>query len=154
MFALYVHIVPGRSRQGREQNVVIVDFLVVVIMDFLARRLRERGRELNLSNAEIARRAGLSERRYGHYVTGAREPNLATLLRICATLATTPNDLLGVGEGGTSWTGDKHDSAQQERRKLTARLVGALNLLGIDDLHLVVKQVETLFRHRRERQRE
>ncbi len=119
-------------------------------MDFLARQLRKRGRELNLSNAEIARRCGLSERRYGHYVTSAREPNLATLLRICATLATTPNDLLGVGEGGTSWTEDEHDSGQQERRKLTARLVGALNLLEIDDLRLVVKQVETLFQHRQE----
>jgi transcriptional regulator with XRE-family HTH domain len=127
-------------------------FLVVVVMDFLVRRLRERGRELDLSNAEIARRCGLSERRYGHYVTGAREPNLATLLRICATLATTPNDLLGVGEGAESWTGEEHGSGRQERRKLTARLVGALNLLEIDDLRLVVKQVETLFRHRRERQ--
>ena len=36
--------------------------------------------QLGLSDAEVARRAGLSERRYGYYATGEREPNLATLL--------------------------------------------------------------------------
>jgi transcriptional regulator with XRE-family HTH domain len=40
---------------------------------------------------------GLSERRYAHYVTGTREPDLATLVRIATILETTPNDLLGVG---------------------------------------------------------
>jgi transcriptional regulator with XRE-family HTH domain len=47
-----------------------------------------------LSDAEVARRAGLAERRYGHYVRGAREPDLQTLLRICTALDVTPNDLL------------------------------------------------------------
>jgi transcriptional regulator with XRE-family HTH domain len=63
-------------------------------MQVFAQRIRERARELGLSDAEVARRAGLSERRYGYYATGEREPNLATLVRICEVLAATPNDLL------------------------------------------------------------
>jgi transcriptional regulator with XRE-family HTH domain len=53
-------------------------------MDLFAKRLRERARQLQLSDAEVARRAGLAERRYGHYVRGMREPDYATLVRICA----------------------------------------------------------------------
>src|SRR6266550_4014780 len=52
---------------------------------------------LALSNAEVARRIGLSEPRYTHYVSSAREPDLATLVRIAKVLETTPNDLLGCG---------------------------------------------------------
>jgi transcriptional regulator with XRE-family HTH domain len=63
-------------------------------MDLFAKRLRERARQLELTDAEVARRAGLSERRYGHYVRGARQPDFQTLVRICAALDTTPNDLL------------------------------------------------------------
>lgn len=65
-------------------------------MERFARNLRERADELQLSHAEIARRCGLTERRFGHYVTGQREPDLATLVKICSTLGTTPNVLLGV----------------------------------------------------------
>jgi len=63
-------------------------------METLSRNLRRRAKELGLSDAEVARRAGLSERRYGHYVAGTREPDFATFLRICEVLAVTPNDLL------------------------------------------------------------
>lgn len=63
-------------------------------MDLFAKRLRERARQLELSDAEVARRASLAERRYGHYVRGTREPDFATLMRICAVLDLTPNDLL------------------------------------------------------------
>ena len=44
-------------------------------METFAQRIRERARELGLSDAEVARRAGLSERRYGYYATGEREPS-------------------------------------------------------------------------------
>src|ERR1700750_3131263 len=48
-------------------------------MPGLGARLAARARELGLSNAEVARRAGLSERRFGNYVTDTREPDLHTL---------------------------------------------------------------------------
>jgi transcriptional regulator with XRE-family HTH domain len=65
-------------------------------METLANRLQERARHLGISNAEAARRTGLEERRYAHYASGRREPDLATLVRIAAALGTTPNWLLGV----------------------------------------------------------
>ncbi len=65
-------------------------------MDILAKRLQERAEQLGISNAEAARRVGLEERRYAHYASGRREPDLATLKSISEVLGTTPNWLLGV----------------------------------------------------------
>lgn len=67
-----------------------------VPMDAFCRNLKNRAEELGISNAEAARRSGLSERRYAHYVSGDREPDLATLVRIAGALGTTPNQLLGL----------------------------------------------------------
>lgn len=63
-------------------------------MDGVGRRLRSRAVELGLSDAEVARRAGLTTTRYGHYVTDTREPDLATLVRICRVLGISPDELL------------------------------------------------------------
>lgn len=68
-------------------------------MEILARQLRQRAEALGLSNAEVARQLGLSERRYSHYAAGKREPDLAMVVRIAKALGTTPNELLGFGEG-------------------------------------------------------
>jgi transcriptional regulator with XRE-family HTH domain len=65
-------------------------------METLARRLQERARQLGISYAEAARRVGLDERRFAHYVSGRREPDMATLVRISSALGTSPNWLLGV----------------------------------------------------------
>ncbi len=67
-------------------------------MERFVLNLRKRAEELGVSNAEVARRAGLTERRYSHYITGRREPDLATLVRISHVLRTTPDELLGVDE--------------------------------------------------------
>lgn len=66
-------------------------------MDGIGSRLRARARALGLSDAEIARRLGFGPSRYTNYVSDLREPDFATLLRICELLETTPNDLLGIG---------------------------------------------------------
>ena len=108
-------------------------------MEVLGKHLRQRARQLGLSDAEVARRAGLSERRYGHYVTGTREPDLATLVNICAVLDVTPNQLLGI---------EKTAPFKGERGRLAARLSGALNALDTDDLRIAVRQVEVLAQHR------
>lgn len=100
-------------------------------MEVFARNLKKRAEELGISNAEVARRAGLSERRYGNYVSGRREPDLATLVRIAAVLATTPNDLL---TGGNSAPDDP------TRQRATA----ALAALSHDDLERVTIMVEAL----------
>jgi transcriptional regulator with XRE-family HTH domain len=108
-------------------------------MHVLGQKLRSRAKELGFSNAEVARRAGLSERRYGFYVTGDREPDLSTLLRICKVLATTPNFLLGISEVG------KEDS---NRGGLIERLRTAGRSLSEHDLQTLVIQAEALVTHR------
>lgn len=65
-------------------------------MDRFAKNLRDRAKDLGLTNAEVARKADLSEQRFGNYVTGLREPDLSTLVRIATALETTPDHLLGV----------------------------------------------------------
>jgi transcriptional regulator with XRE-family HTH domain len=108
-------------------------------MDLFAKRLRERARQLDLSDAEVGRRAGLAERRYGHYVRGVREPDYATLLRICAVLDVTPNDLLLPARA-------VRQSAQD---RWLSRLVAAGRKLDADDVRLAVRQIEALIAHRR-----
>lgn len=102
----------------------------------------ERARQLELSDAEVARRAGLAERRYGHYVRGTREPDFATLLRICATLDVTPNDLLLAAAPRPS-----------AHSRWLSRLIAAGRKLEPDDVRLVAHQVEALLGHRKTRQR-
>lgn len=64
-------------------------------MQGLGDRLKRRAKELELTDSEVARRLGMQQSRYAHYVAGTREPDLATLARVCRVLKTTPNALLG-----------------------------------------------------------
>lgn len=108
-------------------------------MMVFATRLRERAAELGIAHAEAARRSGLSERRYSHYVNGIREPDLATLVRIAEALRTRPDDLLGFGD----------PDEVSERSKLIARLVSAAQLLTDEVLEIVAVQTEALATSRR-----
>jgi transcriptional regulator with XRE-family HTH domain len=102
-------------------------------MEPFATNLRKRAEELRISNAEVARRAGLSERRYGNYVSGRREPDLATLVKIASVLAATPNDLLVAPVP----LGTDVDVALQ-------RATAALSVLHKDDLERIVVMLEAL----------
>jgi transcriptional regulator with XRE-family HTH domain len=102
-------------------------------MELFASNLRKRAEELGISHAEVARRAGLSETRYGNYVSGRREPDLATLVRIATVLATTPNDLL---------TSDI--SVAKPDELVRQRTISALIALRTDDLERVAIMVEAL----------
>ena len=105
-------------------------------MEILAQRLRERAQQLGISNAEAARRCGLDERRYGHYASDRREPDLTTLVKMARSLGTTPNWLLGVApeEGGT------------ERSKLIQQITNAARGINDRDLGLLALQVEAVAR--------
>lgn len=102
-------------------------------MDVLAKNLRARAANLGMTLADVARRSGVSERRFGNYVAGTRNPDLDTLLRIARALQTTPNDLLGFDTGG----GD------HLRKELVA------GVLALDEQHLetVLLQIRALVRH-------
>lgn len=107
-------------------------------MDVLAKNLKARAQELGISNAEAARRAGISERRYGNYVTGYRQPDLQTLVRIAAALHCTPNDLLGVA-------GDQQDNSDAGR--LRREIAAAIAVLNQRHLETLLVQVRALASH-------
>lgn len=107
-------------------------------METLGIRLKERAARLGISNAEAARRCGLDERRYGHYVSGRREPDLATLVRIATTLGTTPNWLLGVSTD---------DGPVTRRSGYTDRVMLAAQSLPEKELALLVTLAEAVVRH-------
>ncbi|HXP98013.1 MAG TPA: helix-turn-helix transcriptional regulator [Telmatospirillum sp.] len=65
-------------------------------MDGLGEKLRQRARALGLSDTEVARRLGLSQARYAHYVNDKREPDFRTFLNICRILSISPDRLFGV----------------------------------------------------------
>lgn len=102
-------------------------------MQSFANMLRKRTDELGLSYAEAARRAGLSERRFGNYLAGIREPDLATLCRIADALGASPNDLLDFRSDGESM----ENAARQ-------RLHAAVEALPDDALDLVLIQLDAI----------
>lgn len=102
-------------------------------MDVLGKNLRARAASLGLTLAEAARRSGVSERRFGNYATGLRNPDLQTLIRIAKALQTTPNELLGVNV-----------EPQSEADRLRAEIGAAVAVLGKAHLRTVLLQVRAL----------
>ena len=103
-------------------------------MDALARALRTRAKGLGLSHAAIARRIGVSERRYAHYVTGRNEPDLSTLVRIAKALQTSPNELLGFAA----------ETKRSKRSLLRDRLNAAAEAMDDRELEITVVHAEAL----------
>lgn len=59
-------------------------------------RLKEKRIEANLTQAELGKRAGMSERTIQNYELGTRMPrNLEAVEKLAAALGTTPEELLG-----------------------------------------------------------
>jgi len=90
-------------------------------------QLKTRAGELNLPLAEVARRAGISDRRIGHYASGRSEPDLQTLVKIANAVGTTPDGLL--------LAADKlSDGEESDRDRLLAQIsaaCGSLNFVGL-----------------------
>lgn len=104
-------------------------------MDGIGSRLRARARALGLSDAEIARRLGFGPSRYTNYISDLREPDFATLLRICELLETTPNDILGVGEQSLLSTSPE---------MLRQRIAVAATVMDADTLRLAAEMMNAL----------
>ncbi len=107
-------------------------------MDGFGDRLRDRARELGLTDVDVARRAGLEVARYGNYSRDRTEPDLATLVRISQVLGTTPNALLCV-----------EAEADLDRR----RMLAAINALENDDRTLAIAILNAIVDHRKGRRR-
>ena len=104
-------------------------------MEAVGSRLRSRALDLGLSDAEVARRTGLSTTRYGHYVTDYREPDLATLVRICRVLGMRPDELLAYDQPA-----DPNDKLAQLRKKIT----GFVEAMDAQTLELAVPVMQAL----------
>ena len=113
-----------------------------VAMEGLTDRLKQRARELGLSDAEVARRAGLSETRYGHYVRGRNRIDLETLVRITWVLNTTPHAMMGLDAEGNPMPG-LPIAETSPRAGLTNRLTAIASALNDDDLETLVRLGET-----------
>jgi len=105
----------------------------------LGGRLAARARELGLSNAEVARRAGLSERRFGNYATDTREPDLQTLTTLARVLAISTDELLGMTAKATT----------TERGRLLAQIEAALRQIPDSDLELIAVETGAIAKWRR-----
>ena len=96
-------------------------------------RLRERARALGLTDSEVARRIGMTQRRYSSYVNMAREPNFTDLLRICQGLATSPDWVLGVGKPDTVDDDLRRAGTALKRMSGEQRVLAVAALEGIAD---------------------
>lgn len=105
----------------------------------LAKNLRTRTEELGLTNNEVARRAGLHERRYANYAIGRREPDIATLIKIAKVLQSSPNELLGFVPV----------EVRSKRRVLEERMTATLEAMAPADIEAIVMQAEALLAARR-----
>lgn len=108
-------------------------------MTIFSQRLRQRAKALGISNAEVARRAGLDERRYAHYISGRNEPNLSTILKVADVLGTTPNWLLGV---------DEIADTDPEKAALIDRFTNAARLLPTREVEMLLIQAEAVAKQR------
>lgn len=106
-------------------------------MDGLGDRLRQRARELGLTDSEVARRLGLSQARYANYVNDKREPDFRTFLEICRILAVSPGRLFGLGEqpaglaepvSGFAWTPPTEAETLRERIGAAAQAMNEATL--------------------------
>ena len=106
-------------------------------MEIFVEKLQERSKELGLTQADVARLAGLNERRFNHYARGRRQPDLATLVRIAEALKTTPNWLLGVDPPATS----------AHRQQLVAKAMAKCMALDISRLNIAITLLTALAQH-------
>jgi len=104
-------------------------------MSSFCEQLRARGQQLELSDAAIARRLGISQSRYTNYVNGHREPDFAMLARICLVLHTTPSDLLGFDGPGAQ--------KQADNRSLQ-RIAAAARALNPKTLRMAVVVMDAI----------
>ena len=94
-------------------------------------RLRERARALGLTDSEVARRIGMTQRRYSSYVTMSREPNFEDLLRICEGLSVTPDYVLGLGTPDTEQDDVRRAGAALGRMSAAQRVLAVAGLEGM-----------------------
>jgi transcriptional regulator with XRE-family HTH domain len=108
-----------------------------VLMELFGKNLRLRAKDLGMTDAEVARLVGIAERRYGFYVTGDREPDLATLLRIAGVLRIPVDDLLQ----------PRQAASPSPNEKLQDQIQAYAATLETEQLGLLADIAKTLVKH-------
>lgn len=108
----------------------------------LGNRLKQRIKQLDLNGAQMARRLGLGESRFGQYANDLAEPDLELLIKMAFGMEATPHQLLGLEP--MSPLPDPDDP----RAVWLAELQRFLPLLSADDLQILVATVKATLRVR------
>jgi transcriptional regulator with XRE-family HTH domain len=101
-------------------------------------RLRARGRQLKMSESQIAKYLGLSRACYANYVNGQGERDIALLLRLCRVLRISPNELLGY-DGGAA--------APPATRRYLQRIAAAVPVLTPKSLKMAASIIDAMAAH-------
>jgi transcriptional regulator with XRE-family HTH domain len=104
-------------------------------------RLRARGRQLKMSEAQIAKHLGLSRACYANYLNGQGERDFTLLLRLCQVLRITPNELLGY---------DSRAAAPPATRRYLQRIAAAIPILAPKSLKVVASIIDAMATHQDE----
>ncbi len=124
-------------------------------MEGLGEKLRQRARELGLTDTEVARRLGLSQARYAHYVNDRREPDFRTFLKICRILCTSPDRLFaveapdrppGLSEPPGPDALDDWPAADSEETILRDRIQAAVEAMEVATLRTAATVMDALVR--------
>lgn len=105
-----------------------------VAMRGMGKRLKARARSLKMTDADVARRVGVSQPRYANYVNDANEPDLSTLVGICKALDTSPDEMLGFAE----------TPVPSESDLLNARVHAAVAFMDVPRLRIAAALLDTL----------
>jgi transcriptional regulator with XRE-family HTH domain len=103
-------------------------------METFSSNLKRRAEQLGISNAEVARRVGLIERRYGNYISGTRQPD-RSLVKISSVLKTSLDELL---------SNEVNKPAKSTKRNLQERIASAVEVLNEDDLARIAIMLDAL----------
>lgn len=99
--------------------------------------MKARARQLGLTDAAVARVLDLPQRRYSAYINETREPDFATLARICRALRTSPDAVLGF---------EPHPP-RTERDAVSSRMEAALHDMDEADRTRALAVIEVLAEH-------
>jgi transcriptional regulator with XRE-family HTH domain len=101
-------------------------------------RIRARGRQLKMSETQIAKHLGLGRACYADYVKGQGERDTARLLRLCQVLRISPNELLGY---------DSPAAAPPAARPYLERIAAAIPILTPKSLKMAASIVDAIAAH-------
>lgn len=79
--------------------------------------------KIDMTQHELASRSGITPAAISMLISGDREPSLVTILKICYSLKTTPNDLL-------SFHSEKQVKMKNEICRLKLKIKRTIELLG------------------------